>query len=72
MPGSSPGPLQIKIDNLGRIIQQKDNKLQTTGPQTFDWSNSDKYGKPVPSGIYHAEIVQNGKRVSAKRITVLK
>ena len=70
---SEPGPISIAIfDNLGRVIYQMDKQFQISGMQTFDWSNSDKYGKPVPSGIYHAEIVQKGKRILASKITVLK
>jgi hypothetical protein len=70
---SEPGPVSIVIyDNLGRIIYQKGNSFETAGLQAFDWSNSDTFGKPVPSGMYHVEIIQNGKRVLAKKITVLK
>jgi hypothetical protein len=64
--------VSIKIYNLlGKEIATLVNEIQPTGYQSVIWNGTDRFGNPVPSGIYICKMIA-GNFIKSQKMVLMK
>lgn len=65
------GLARIEVfNNLGQIIKVLLNKKLHPGQHAISWNATDKYGRPVPTGIYYCLMRYNGNTAIRKMLLI--
>jgi len=67
VPAGWSGPVVVRIvDVQGRVVRTLVDKGQTAGSYFATWERLDNLGRPVPEGVYFAQVSAGGREASTK------
>ncbi len=72
---SLPAPARVTLtvhDLSGRRIRTLSDGPRAAGPGDVTWDLRDDAGRPVPTGLYFARLVRDGRPAGAQRVVVVR